>query len=311
MEDGGISAQEVADAFRSATEEGGRFNGLSDRLAETMGGKLMIATANLELALTNVGKALGPLVISLTDGMDKGASAIDGVTGAIGMMADGLAFVIALGRDLSEGGGQLAAIFGYGSQEALKNTNELLDLLDKRDAEANQPKSSGFMTDEVAFIQSEINAAATARTTREKEELAMIQRLQMEINVASSERIRKEEQKRMDMENRIARNALQAAEKKFEKERNDAIRLRDEIAKGPGGGIIDDSNEAAKFMADQVNKALASDAVGVPGKPTDEMLLEEARKQYEQALADSKKADEQTELLKKLVEKTQPIGRAR
>jgi hypothetical protein len=128
---------------------------------------------------------------------------------------------------------------------------------------------------------------------------------------AMVDRVLAEEQKRMDMEDKLARNALQAADKVFEKQRSDALKLRDEIAKGPGAGILADSNEAAKFMADQVNRSLAGDSVAVPGKPTEEMLLEEARKQYEQALADSKKTDEQTALLKKLVEKTQPIGKAR
>src|SRR5690606_1359574 len=39
MEDGKISSQEITDAFVSATSEGGRFHGLTERLAQTMGGK--------------------------------------------------------------------------------------------------------------------------------------------------------------------------------------------------------------------------------------------------------------------------------
>lgn len=312
MEAGAISTQEVTDAFISATSEGGKFDGMTEKMAETMGGKLAIASANLELALTKLGTALGPLVITLTEGMDRGVSVIDKLNVAIGTMADGLAFVVALGQDLSAGGGQLADILGYGDGDSLKNVNALLDLLEKRDADAASGKLTPF--DSAAIIertQQEINAAADGRIQREKQELEMIDRIQREINSASNERIRKEEQKRMDMETRLAKQALRNADEYFAKERGNALKLLEEIAKGPGGGIMADSNEAAKFMADQVNKALANDAVTVPGKPTDEQLLEEARRQYEQALIDSKKTDDQIKLLEKLVEKTQTVSRAR
>jgi preprotein translocase subunit SecA len=124
------------------------------------------------------------------------------------------------------------------------------------------------------------------------------------------DRVLAEEQKRMDMEDKLARNALQAAEKVFEKKRSDALKLRDEIAKGPGS-FEAGSQEAAKFMADQVNRSLAGNAVPDVGKPTEDQILEEARKQYELAVEEAKKTTEQTEILKKLLDKTQPIGKAR
>jgi hypothetical protein len=40
MEDGGISAQEVRQAFIDATSEGGMFHGMTERLAGTVSGKL-------------------------------------------------------------------------------------------------------------------------------------------------------------------------------------------------------------------------------------------------------------------------------
>lgn len=127
---------------------------------------------------------------------------------------------------------------------------------------------------------------------------------------AMVDRINAEEDKRIQMENRVAQTAIKNANDYFAKQQAATIKIRDEVAKGPGSGMEAGSADAARFMADQVNKSLAVKAVPDGAKPTDEQLLEEARKQYEQALIDSKKSDEQTELLKKLLEK-QPLARAR
>ena len=309
MEAGKITTQEVTEAFISATSAGGKFDGMTEKMAETMGGKLAIASANLELSLTKLGTALGPLIIQLTDGMEAGTSAIDYAVGAVSKLADGMGLLVALTQDFHLVTMANKVLNGDLS-DPFKNTSNYLDLLDKRDRElANGTTPTGFS----ASKQQDQQWLSMVDRVLDEEQ----KRIDAEKKIADSawekmhDRVISEENKRIAMEDRLARNALKAANDHFEKQRADAIRLRDEIAKGPGGGIMADSNEAAKFMADQVNRALAGDSVTVPGKPTDEMLLEEARKQYEQALADSKKADEQTELLKKLVEKTQPIGRAR
>lgn len=48
MEDGEISSQMVAAAFRAATEEGGRFHGMLERIADTMSGRLAKAQSAMQ-----------------------------------------------------------------------------------------------------------------------------------------------------------------------------------------------------------------------------------------------------------------------
>lgn len=58
MEDGGISAYEVRDAFISATSEGGRFYGMTDRQSSTLAGKWSTLKDSVSTALRGVGEAL-------------------------------------------------------------------------------------------------------------------------------------------------------------------------------------------------------------------------------------------------------------
>lgn len=58
MEDGGISAQMVADAFRSATSEGGRFFGMSDRQSKTLQGQMSKLSDAVSMAMTEIGTSI-------------------------------------------------------------------------------------------------------------------------------------------------------------------------------------------------------------------------------------------------------------
>lgn len=58
MQDGKISVQEVADAFYYATSEGGRFNGMAERQAQTLGGLFNKLNESIYLALSDIGKSL-------------------------------------------------------------------------------------------------------------------------------------------------------------------------------------------------------------------------------------------------------------
>ena len=124
------------------------------------------------------------------------------------------------------------------------------------------------------------------------------------------DRVLAEEQKRIDMENRVASTALKNAEAYFAKERANQMKLRDDISKGPQS-IEAGSSEAAKFFADQINAAIGKEVAPDQGAPTEEQLLTEAQKQSEtQAKIEAKQA-EQVELLKKILEKKPEVARLR
>jgi hypothetical protein len=61
MEAGGISSQEVAAAFRAATSEGGRFNGMTERIAATTGGKFSTVKDEFMMLAKSMGDTLLPI----------------------------------------------------------------------------------------------------------------------------------------------------------------------------------------------------------------------------------------------------------
>jgi colicin import membrane protein len=77
-------------------------------------------------------------------------------------------------------------------------------------------------------------------------------------------------------------NALAAAKKHFELEAQKAKQRRDDVAKGPGAGMEVGSADAAKFMADSVNRMIADGMPSEP-EPTEKEILEEAKKQLAEA----------------------------
>jgi len=71
MEKGGVSADEVTEAFKAATEEGGRFYGMMDKTAETTSGKWSTAMDNFKTYLADIGEKALPLVNRLLDDFNE------------------------------------------------------------------------------------------------------------------------------------------------------------------------------------------------------------------------------------------------
>lgn len=89
MEKGGISAQEVADAFKSATSEGGRFSGGMERASQTLSGLLSTAKDNLSRLGADIANNYMPLI--------KGA-----VTKFITFLNDNSGTIVAVFKQLPE-----------------------------------------------------------------------------------------------------------------------------------------------------------------------------------------------------------------
>lgn len=67
MESGRIAFSEVADAFKSATEEGGRFFGMNQRMAETTTGKWMKFVEGVKMLARGIGSSLLPFANAMLD----------------------------------------------------------------------------------------------------------------------------------------------------------------------------------------------------------------------------------------------------
>lgn len=67
MEDGAISAQLVEMAFRSATEQGGRFFNMMDKQSQTMEGRLSAISEKWEIAMRGVGDTINSFLSPILD----------------------------------------------------------------------------------------------------------------------------------------------------------------------------------------------------------------------------------------------------
>lgn len=98
MENGKISAEMVAAAFQHATSKGGLFYGMTDKIGETIGGRLSTAIDNLKEVALNLFNVVAPVlspalnILNFTLGTIAGA-----MTGLFGLIQAGNPFIIGLG----------------------------------------------------------------------------------------------------------------------------------------------------------------------------------------------------------------------
>lgn len=155
----------------------------------------------------------------------------------------------------------------------------LAELEKKREAARQSAAENEKRTQDARHAQA---MEDTEAETKKKEEAAK--------KIAEQEkRLREQAEKEA---NRQAENALKNAEKYFEEERRLQMKMHDDVAKGPGAGMEAGSAEAARFLAQQANQAIADATVAVGGKPTDEELVAQAKIQSELMRAAQVKQDQ-------------------
>ena len=96
MEAGAISSQMVADAFKSATDEGGRFHGMTERLGNTLGGSMARAQSRIDVMAANLGDRLAPATVKVLNTFEKWSPSIERSLNQIGLLADGVAGLVEL-----------------------------------------------------------------------------------------------------------------------------------------------------------------------------------------------------------------------
>lgn len=328
MEDGGISADEVRRAFQDATAEGGMFNGMTERLAETVSGKLNIALSDLEQKLAEAGKALAPLVIQLLDVFQQMKPILDSIINLIDGISQGLGFTIAVWTDL------INSISNFTID--MTTTNKFLDELDRRDREraaaAGQAADDEFQkklnnVDEAAQAQmrADREAAAAAKAAQEH---AIKDQLKAQKDAAKQrlEDIEKERKARLraiEDARKAQAKARQQAEEAFQREledaRNDAMKFfkdqqkanehrRAYVAKGPGSGMEVGLSESVKFAADAVNAGIARNAVPDLANKTNGEIAAKTAELVEEARHANRMAQDQIDLAKKQLDELQKNG---
>jgi len=102
MEDGAISSSMVADALRSATEEGGRFFEMNEKLKNSAAGQWAKIQSDVQLLATEIGTNLLPAAKAFMDLMNAGSDGKGGggfLANLAGAFATGAEGILALGSD--------------------------------------------------------------------------------------------------------------------------------------------------------------------------------------------------------------------
>jgi tape measure domain-containing protein len=307
MEDGGISAQEVTQAFADATAEGGMFNGMTERLAETMGGKLNIAMSDLEQAGVKLGQAIGPLIISMTDGFQQNKSILNDIIYLVEKFADGLGWALAIMKDMINA----AKNMDFGAE--WEATNKHLDMIAKRDRDRAREQANGQQGEGQFETQAKAAAAEQAMTEKQRQAIAEAAEAQkkQQADLAkqqakyAADRIKEIEKIRKASEAAFARdveNATEAAKAYFENQRKADQDRRDQITKGPQAADVG-SAEAARIIAEQRNAQLANRVVPQREAKQDELIA----KTKELLIAQAAESKRQAELLTAVKEATRTM----
>ena len=324
MEDGGISAQEVRQAFMDATSEGGMFHGMTDRLSQTVSGKLNIALSDLEQKLAAAGEKMGPLMIQLLDTFTRLKPILDAIVNLIDGISQGLGFAIAVVTDLINS----VTNFKVDTTEM----NKFLDLLEQREREAAAAKGQAI-NNEFQQREAAVNHVAIAER-KAAEEAMKARQAAVDAHKKAMEDAHKQQQKNVEKE-RAARlkaiedakreqeRAAQAAEEQFQRDMENARKAamdyfaeqqkqqeqrRADVARGPGAGMEVGSAEAAKFQADQVNKQIGAAAVPDQPTPGETQIAWKAEQLFREQQATNAAAQRQLAVMESLLRETKENG---
>lgn len=306
MEDGGISAEEVRGAFETATSEGGMFYGMTERLSETVSGKLNIALSDMEQKLASAGEALAPLAMMLFEAFDLVKPVLDDIVKVIQRVVDGLSLMVAFVRDTFN-----TITSGVSDTTQI---DKLLDRIEEREREAELGKEKAL---DKNVQQREAAAKKVAEAEKKEQEKA-----------ANEEKKRIEEQekqrlKAIEKEKKEQEKAKQQAEQQFQRDLETARKgamdyfqqqeeknkqRRADVAAGPGAGMEVGSAEAAKFAADRVNRQIGVAAVPDQPTPGEAEIAMKAEQLYKEQQRTTAAAHEQTRMLASLVTATTENG---
>jgi tape measure domain-containing protein len=91
MEKGQISAQMVEEAFRAATSEGGLFHGMTEKIGQTVGGRLSTLLDNLKETALKLFEVIGPV---LSPALDMLSVLLQAISVPIGYLVQGITWLI-------------------------------------------------------------------------------------------------------------------------------------------------------------------------------------------------------------------------
>jgi hypothetical protein len=106
------------------------FHGMTERLAETVSGKMNIALSDMEQKLADVGAAMGPMIVQMLDVFTRLEPVLAAVVNLIDGISQGIGFVIA---GLTDAIDTLKNFASGDFTEVTSAVDKFLDDLEKRE----------------------------------------------------------------------------------------------------------------------------------------------------------------------------------
>jgi len=316
MSEGAISSAEVANAFQVATSAGGRFHGMTERLSQTMSGKLNIAISDLEKAGVRLGNTIGPLGTDFAKGLADAAEAAGPVLWVIQKMTDGIRLMLAFIKDSLAVANAIATKMGGGTIEladALGNVNKLLDEVGgrqaaadaKAEAERTAKMSERLQQKQGAPKESEeaekaaaaaVKAAGKAKVAAEKEALKLAKE-RAAVEKRAADEIRRQQV-----------SALNAAAKHFELEHKKQMDRMKQLRSTPNSSLEVGSEAAVSYRHQRRNDLRSTVMQRPTPEPTQRELLVEARKQLAELKIASAKQERMVAAMNNVAQKVAENG---
>jgi hypothetical protein len=228
-------------------------------------------------------------------------TATDTLAGVLGKIASGnfAGAGIAIGG-MMDGAGKAGA---ESLKELYKRRAELEKQASSRDTESARLAALQEQTDEIGNQIGAIDERTAAEKKAAEEATKRTEKAWKEAE-STYKKVQAElariEKMKDDAFKKDAEAAMAAARRTFDESRKRDEKMRQDVAKGPQS-MEQGSGEAAKYLADQANAAIAGAVIPEKPTPGEKELIEEAQKQFKELQAVKATQDTQLATLKELL----------
>lgn len=290
-----------SDAIREAVEFQQRWNSLTD--AQTMAVEEYNDTLNrVNVIIQGITQTfvaeLAPAITIVLRDIIKLAESFDGQSITIRDITDQLVMQVALWTEVAKGA-MAVALLAQGQFTLAKAIFD--DMQNPFEAAAQ----AGIR---LMIERQRIESEAEERRKQREEQRNQSMLDSMETQFDAHERLWQEHMDNLERQfTQMAATALQEAEKFFEAERQRAMKMRQDVARGPQTMEVG-SAAAVRFMAEQQNRALA--VAAVPDRPTpgEQEIVAKAKELLQLQAQQNVKTEEQIGMLRELIDITKENG---
>ena len=288
--------QSGADAIQEAADFQAKWGSLTDAQVisvETLNDMLGRGTVAMDGLKNIVAAELAPAMITLVEEFGEFENLSQKARAAAFAMSAGFASMAGMAKDVMDSVSLTVKIMQAAKDRDFFNLSLNVAKASAMEFDGAKRGFDKFMANRARFEEE----ASKKAEQRELERAKIVQEAMSEATETQEETI----EKSIDMFERQANAAMKAAEQHFEQERRRAMKIRQDLAAGPGTGMEAGGADAVRFMAQQQNAAIA--AAVMPNQPTpgEDEILREAKKQFIELRKIEQKQERQVETLREML----------